>query len=185
MLLGPAASREGCAEGGGAGRLEVSDSPVRRETRAGGVTARRPPCQRAGLETDSAPGCSPCDASDAQVRLAARLQGTCRLTTAAELGRVVGSSPGAVLPGVAAGPLASAPSRLSCFPRFSAGTRLSRVAPISPRALPSPETLRLLLRVGVSVPWPVVCAGFLKDGFYLLSYLLSPPQLPLWLSETA
>lgn len=30
------------------------------------MTARRPPCQRAGLETDSAPGGSPCDASDAQ-----------------------------------------------------------------------------------------------------------------------
>lgn len=30
------------------------------------MTARRPPCQRTRLETDSAPGGSPCDASDAQ-----------------------------------------------------------------------------------------------------------------------
>lgn len=129
----------------------MSDLPVPRETRAGCVTARRPPCQRAGLETDPAPGGSPCVASDAQVRPAAGLQGTRRLAAAAELGRVAGSSPGAVLPGVAAGPLSSAPSRFSCFPRFSAGTRLSRVAPISPRALPSPGTLQLLLRVGVSL----------------------------------
>lgn len=60
MLLGPAASREGFAEGGGAGRLEVSDPPVPRETGAGCVTARRPPGQRAGLETDSAPDGSTC-----------------------------------------------------------------------------------------------------------------------------
>ncbi|XP_051003944.1 consortin [Acomys russatus] len=66
MLLGRAASREGRAEGGGAGRLEVSDPPEPRETQVGCVTARRPPCQRAGLETDTAPGGSPCVASDAQ-----------------------------------------------------------------------------------------------------------------------
>ncbi|XP_036058044.1 consortin [Onychomys torridus] len=66
MLLGPAASREGRAEGGGAGRLEVSDPPEPRETGASCVTARRPPCQQAGLETDPAPGGSPCVASDAQ-----------------------------------------------------------------------------------------------------------------------
>lgn len=154
MLLRPAACREGRVEGGGAGRLEVSDPPERRETRAGCVTARRPPCQRAGLETDPAPGVSPGVsprvASDAQVRRTAGLQGTRRLAAAAELGRAARFSPGAVLPGVAAGPLASAPSRLSCFPRFSAGVLLSRVAPISPRALASPGILRLLLRVGVS-----------------------------------
>lgn len=90
------------------------------------------------------------------MRRAAGLQGIRRLAAATELRRVAGFSPGAVLPGVAAGPLASAPSRLSCFPHFSVGTRLSRIAPISQRALPSPGTLRLLLRVGVSVP--VACS---------------------------
>lgn len=186
MLFGPAASREGFAEGGGAGRLEVSDPPVPRETRAGCVTARRPPCQRAELEADSAPGGSPCVASDGQVRGAAGLQGICRLAAATELGRVAGSSPGAVLPGVAAGPLASAPSRLSCFPRFSVGTRLSRIAPISPRALPSRGTLRLLLRVEVSLfrgPSPVPASlrvAFIcpQTFFPLHSYLFGCQEPP-------
>lgn len=166
MLLGPGASREGRAGGGGAGRLEVSELPEPRETRASCVTARRPPCQPVGLETDPAPGGSPCVALDAQVRRAAELQGICRLAAAAELGTVARSSPGAVLPRVAVGPFASAPSRLSRFPRFSAGMLLSRIAPISPRALASPGILRLLLRVGVSqLGGPAPMLAFLRVVF--------------------
>lgn len=46
----------------------MSPPPERRETRASSVTARRPPCQRAGLETDPAPGGSPPFVSRSQVR---------------------------------------------------------------------------------------------------------------------
>lgn len=147
MLLGPAAGREGRAGGGGAGRLEVSEPPEPRETKASCVTARRPPCQPAGLEIDPAPGGSPCVASDAQVRRAAGLQGICRLSAAAELGTVARSSPGAVLPGVAVGPFASAPSPVS--PAFLR-VRCCRASRQFTRALASPGILRLLLRVGVS-----------------------------------
>lgn len=62
------ASREGYAEGGGAGRREVSPPLERRETRASSVTAGRPPCQQAGLEADPAPGGSPPFVSGSQVR---------------------------------------------------------------------------------------------------------------------
>ncbi|VTJ60278.1 Hypothetical predicted protein [Marmota monax] len=60
------ASGEGCAEGGGAERQEVSNPPEPRETRASSVTAPRPPCQRVGLKTDPAPSGSPPFASDSQ-----------------------------------------------------------------------------------------------------------------------
>lgn len=167
MLLGPAAGREGRAEGGGAARLEVSEPLEPRETGAGCVTARRPPCQQAGLPADPAPGGSPCVASDAQVRRAAGLQGIRRLG-----GRGAADSrsllPGRCPPGSCSGSLCIRPLSVSLgFPRFSAGVLLSRIAPISPRALASPGILRLLLRVGVSLlggPSPVL-ARFPAGGF--------------------
>lgn len=183
MLLGRAASREGCAEGGGAGRLEVSDPPVRRETRAGCVTAHRPPCQRTGLETDSAPGGSPCDASDAQVRRAARQQGTCRLAAAAESRWLL---PGRCPPGSCSGSPRIRPlSALLFSPLFCGYAVVARRANFSARASLPGDPAASTPRRCLSVRWPVVCAGFLAGGLYLPSYLLSPPQLPLWLSGTA
>ncbi|CAK7309963.1 hypothetical protein VULLAG_LOCUS15059 [Vulpes lagopus] len=73
MLRGrrpPAASRpagKGAQREAGREGLEVSPPPARRETRAGWVTALRPPCQPAGMETERAPGRSPAFASDSQV----------------------------------------------------------------------------------------------------------------------
>lgn len=150
------AGRGARREGGGAGRLVVSDPPEPRETGASCVTARRPPCQQAGLETDPAPAGSPCVASDAQVRRAARLRGISRLAAAAELRTVARSSRGAVLRGSCSGSLRIRPLAAPRFSPLFAGMLLSRIAPISPRALASPGILRLPLRVGVSARWPVV-----------------------------
>lgn len=175
MLLGPAASREGCAEGGGAGRLEVSDPPVPRETQAGGVTARRPPCQRAGLETDPALGGSLCIASDAQVRPAAGLQGIRWLAATAELGGVTGSSPGAVLPGVAADPPRIRPlSALLFSPLFCGYAVVARRANFSARAPLPGDPAASTPRRCLSVRWPVACASFPAGGFYLPSYTFFP-----------
>lgn len=62
-------SREGCAEGGGAGRQRCLLHPSGgRPEQAPSVTARRPPCQRVGLETAPEPSGSSPFASNSQVR---------------------------------------------------------------------------------------------------------------------
>lgn len=97
----------------------VSEPPGPREPGASCVTARRPPCQPAGLETDpAAPAGSPRVASDAQVRRAAGLQGIRRVAAVAELGTVARSSPGAVLPGSCSGSLRIRPLPAPPAPRL-------------------------------------------------------------------
>lgn len=186
MLLGPAASREGRAGGGGAGRLEVSEPPEPRETRASCVTARRPPCQPAGLETDPAPGGSPCVASDAQVRRAAELQGICRLA----LGRGAGDSrtflPGRCPPASCSGSLRIRPlSALPFPPLFCGYAVVAHRANFSARAPLPGDPAASTPRRCLPARWPGAYARFPPGGFYLPPYLVSPPPPPLRSPGTA
>lgn len=166
----------------------MSDLPVPRETRAGCVTARRPPCQRAGLETDSAPGGSPCVASDAQVRPAAGLQGTRRLAAAAELSWGESLAPPRALSSRELQRVPSHPPPLGSpvFPAFLRvlGCRASRQFL---RARSPPRGPCSFYSASVSLCSVARRLCRLPFGWLLfaLRYLLSPPQLPLRLSGTA